>query len=139
MNNDILSGIQFPPSIQSDLFNLLRPEQQEFVKPILRVLKGYAQIELCGSLINYLKTGVAILPTDVALGGFFMFLTRAGMEDVTSPEDSRILLPLVTCEPKHTCAELARTTCAKFARTTYGELARTIKQMFHNLIPTNHD
>ena len=34
---------QFPPSIQSDLFNYLKPEQQEYIKPILRVMKKPAQ------------------------------------------------------------------------------------------------
>ena len=37
----------FPPSVQSELFAYLKPEQQEFVKPILRMLKKPAQEELC--------------------------------------------------------------------------------------------
>ena len=32
----------FPKSVQSDLFNYLKPEQQDFVRPILRVLKKRA-------------------------------------------------------------------------------------------------
>ena len=45
----------FPPSIQSDLFNYLKPEQQETLKPILRVLKKPAQEELCEALLDYLE------------------------------------------------------------------------------------
>ena len=45
----------FPPSIQSDLFNYLKPEQQEKLKPILRIVKRPYQVMLCEALIDYLE------------------------------------------------------------------------------------
>ena len=45
----------FPPSIQSDLFNYLKPEQQEKLKPILRIIKRPYQVMLCEALIDYLE------------------------------------------------------------------------------------
>jgi len=87
-------NFQFPESVQSDLFNYLRPEQQEFVRPILRILKVYAQDELCCSLLDYLETGEAIPPADITLSGLFFYLTRVGMEDYDNPDDARIIRPL---------------------------------------------
>ena len=45
----------FPPSIQSDLFNYLKPEQQEAIKPILRIVKRPYQAMLCEALLDYLE------------------------------------------------------------------------------------
>ena len=45
----------FPPSIQSDLFNYLKPEQQETLKPILRIIKRQYQAMLCVALLDYLE------------------------------------------------------------------------------------
>ena len=45
----------FPPSIQSDLFNYLKPEQQEKLKPILRIVKRPYQVMLCEALLDYLE------------------------------------------------------------------------------------
>ena len=45
----------FPPSIQSDLFNYLKSEQQEKLKPILRIVKRPYQAKLCVALIDYLE------------------------------------------------------------------------------------
>lgn len=45
----------FPPSIQSDLFNYLKPEQQEMLKPILRIVKRPYQVMLCEALLDYLE------------------------------------------------------------------------------------
>lgn len=72
-------NFQFPPSIQSDLFNYLKPEQQEAVKPILRVLKKPAQIELCCTLLDYMEQGEATPPTDLTLAAMYMYLTREGL------------------------------------------------------------
>ncbi len=90
----------FPPSPQSDLFNYLRPEQQEFLKPILRVLKKPAQEELCCALLDYLESGEVIPPADISLGGMFYYITRAGMPEEDDPQDRRILRPLHYREPK---------------------------------------
>lgn len=89
----------YPPSVQSDLFNYLRPEQQEFVKPILRVLKKPAQEELCCALLDYLESGEVIPPADISLGGMFYYITREGMSE-DDPSDRRILRPLHYREPK---------------------------------------
>lgn len=69
----------FPPSIQSDLFNYLKPEQQEAVKPILRVLKKPAQEELCCTLLDYMEQGEATPPSDLTLAAMYMYLTREGL------------------------------------------------------------
>ena len=45
----------FPQSIQSDLFDYLKPEQQEILKPILRIIKRPYQAMLCGALLDYLE------------------------------------------------------------------------------------
>lgn len=83
----------FPPSIQSDLFNYLKPEQQEAVKPILRVLKKPAQEELCCTLLDYMEQGEATPPSDLTLAAMYMYLTRVGIgEDM----DKAIIKPLTS-------------------------------------------
>lgn len=74
----------FPPSIQGDLFNYLKPEQQDAVKPILRVLKKPAQMELCCTLLDYMEQGEATPPQDLTLAAMYMYLTRFGLgEDMS--------------------------------------------------------
>lgn len=91
---------QFPPSIQSDLFNYLKPEQQEYIKPILRVMKKPAQEELCTSLLDYMETGEVIMTDNAVVDGMFIYLTRYNMpEDPstgsgTGVDDKRIIRPL---------------------------------------------
>lgn len=79
MNRD--PNFEFPPSIQSDLWNYLKPEQQEQMKPILRVLKKPAQYELCCSLLDYMESGEVLPPSDLTLAAIFMYLTREGIAD----------------------------------------------------------
>lgn len=45
----------FPPSVQADLFNYLKPDQQKILKPILRLVKRPYQAILCTSLVDYLE------------------------------------------------------------------------------------
>ena len=45
----------YPPSVQGDLFNYLKPEQQETLKPILRIIKRSYQAMLCEALLDYLE------------------------------------------------------------------------------------
>ena len=81
----------FPTSIQSDLFNYLKPEQQEAIKPILRVLKKPAQEELCCSLLDYMEQGEATPPADLTLAAIYLYLTHEGLgEDM----DKAIIKPL---------------------------------------------
>ena len=49
------SGFVYPPSVQSDLFNYLKPEQQETLKLILRIVKRPYQVMLCEALLDYLE------------------------------------------------------------------------------------
>ena len=49
------SGFVYPPSVQGDLFNYLKPEQQETLKPILRIVKRPYQAMLCEALLDYLE------------------------------------------------------------------------------------
>jgi len=64
------------PSVQSDLFQYLKPADQTFMRPILRVLKKPAQEELCCALLDYLEQGDIIPPADLTLGGIFIFCTQ---------------------------------------------------------------
>lgn len=45
----------FPASVQSDLFNYLKPHQQAALKPYLRIVKRPYQEKLCISLLDYLE------------------------------------------------------------------------------------
>ena len=45
----------FPPSVQSDLFNYLKPQQREAMRPYLRLIKPQYQEMLCVSLLDYLE------------------------------------------------------------------------------------
>ncbi len=45
----------FPTSVQSDLFNYLKPHQQAILKPYLRIVKRPYQEKLCISLLDYLE------------------------------------------------------------------------------------
>ena len=84
----------YPPSPQSDLFKYLRPEQQEFVKPILRVLKKPAQEELCVALIDYLETGIPEPPVTFNLGVIFMYIIHGCEPKGSDPADRKFLYPL---------------------------------------------
>lgn len=49
------SDFVYPPSIQGDLFNYLKPEQQETLKPILRIIKRQYQAMLCAALLDFIE------------------------------------------------------------------------------------
>lgn len=92
---------EFPPSIQSDLFNYLKPEQQEYIRPILRMMKKSAQEQLCTSLLDYMETGEVIMSENAVVDGMFIYLTRYNMpEEIPSTGsgqahyDKRIICPL---------------------------------------------
>jgi len=98
----------FPHSIQSDLFCYLKPEQQSFIKPILRVLKKPAQEELCCMLLDYMETGEVQMTNDVVVGGMFGYLTRYNMPEADDTADKHIIRPLHVSKPG-TCGEPCRT------------------------------
>lgn len=89
------STFQWPQSPQSDLFAYLKPEQQEFVKPILRILKKPAQIELCCTLLDYME-GIPVEPmNDMVLDVLFAYLTRTGiLADSDDPANKCVIRPL---------------------------------------------
>ena len=55
----------FPPSIQGDLFNYLKPQQRDLLLPILRIIKRPYQEILCISLLDYLE-GLGNQPIGIA-------------------------------------------------------------------------
>ena len=46
---------EFAPSVQSDLFEYLKPHQKAALKPYLRLIKRDYQEKLCISLLDYLE------------------------------------------------------------------------------------
>ena len=46
---------KWEPSVQSDLFNYLKPQQQAIIRPYLRLIKRPYQEKLCTSLLDYLE------------------------------------------------------------------------------------
>ena len=46
---------KWEPSVQSDLFNYLKPAQREALRPYLRLIKRPYQEKLCVSLLDYLE------------------------------------------------------------------------------------
>ena len=89
-----VENLGFPPSVQSSLFCYLKPEQQEFIKPILHVLKNPAQEELCCMLLDYMETGEVILSNDFVINALFRFLTRYDLAEFDDPMDKAIIRPL---------------------------------------------
>lgn len=49
------SGFVYPSSVQSKLFAYLKPNQQNVLRPILRIIKHPYQANLCLSLLDYLE------------------------------------------------------------------------------------
>ena len=45
----------FPASVQSDLFNYLKPAQRKAIRPFLQIIKRPYQEKLCTSLLDYLE------------------------------------------------------------------------------------
>lgn len=45
----------FGPSVQSDLFNYLKPAQRKAIRPFLQIIKRPYQEKLCISLMDYLE------------------------------------------------------------------------------------
>lgn len=85
---------KFPSSVQSELFGYLTDEQKEYAKPVLRVMKKWAQESLCYMLLDYIETGKAEPGPHLMVTGMFTYLTRHGMADLDSPGDPRIIRPL---------------------------------------------
>lgn len=84
---------EYPWSFQVALFEYLKPEQQEAVRPILRVLKKPAQVKLCCALLDYLERGEVNPPANVTLWASFLYLTKTGLiqDDGSDPSVIRPL------------------------------------------------
>ena len=54
-NKSQTSSFTWSASVQSDLFNYLKPYQREALKPYLRIVKRPYQQKLCISLLDYLE------------------------------------------------------------------------------------
>lgn len=80
------------PSVQSDLFNYLKPAQQARLRPLLRVLKHPAQMELCHTLLDFLETGESTPPQNPCLMGLFFYLTKPTPDVIATHKP--ILTPL---------------------------------------------
>lgn len=83
------------PTVQSQLFDYLRKEQQEYVRPVLRAFKKKMQVRLCVALLDYMETGKADVPDNIQVGAAFMYLTRYGLPEADNPDDRRIIRPFV--------------------------------------------
>lgn len=67
----------YPPSVQNDLIQYLKPDQQQQMRTILRVLKKWAQVELSVSLLDYLETGQPVAPDKGAvIDGIFWHIVN---------------------------------------------------------------
>ena len=54
-SKNLKPGWSYPPSVQVDLFNYLKPHQQKALKPYLRLIKRPYQEKLCTSLLDYME------------------------------------------------------------------------------------
>ena len=81
-------------SMQVFLFDYLTEEQQQAVRPILRVLKPQAQEKLCAALIDYMEFGVEEEPEDYLLRMAFRYLTD-GKQPSEGKRDTATIRPLV--------------------------------------------
>ena len=80
-------------SFQAILFDYLNVEQREKIRPILRVLKKPAQVDLCVSLLDYLEAGLVDPPTRIPLRGFYYHLTGQD-QPFDAPKQPWMIKPL---------------------------------------------
>ena len=80
----------YPWSFQVALFEYLKPEQQEAVRPILLVLKKPAQVKLCCALLDYLERGEGNPPANGALWGSRPLQVRSRVPETSEEELDRL-------------------------------------------------
>lgn len=68
------TDFNYPDSPQSDLFQMLKEEQRNYLQPILRILKKHYQEELCIALLDYLETGIPEPPYTHEVAILFHFV-----------------------------------------------------------------
>ena len=64
-------------SVQSSLFALLNAEQQQFMRPIMRPLKHWAQVEMASAMLDYLEHGVVISPDSRVVADLFDIVLKS--------------------------------------------------------------
>ena len=80
---------KWEPSVQSDLFNYLKPAQRKAIRPFLQIIKRPYQEKLCISLMDYLE-GNGLNPISQPV---LRFLQQQIVEECC-------LHPLTTRQPK---------------------------------------
>ncbi len=79
------TDFNYPDSPQSDLFQMLKEEQRNYLQPILRILKKHYQEELCIALLDYLVTGIPEPPYTHEIAILFHFvIERAKINPLVS-------------------------------------------------------
>lgn len=69
-------ALHYPPSVQDNLFQYLRPRQRKKVRAILRVLNKKAQSDLVVQLLDYLETGQPFPPEDDTLSIIYLHMIK---------------------------------------------------------------
>ena len=81
----------FPASVQSDLFNYLKPAQRKAIRPFLQIIKRPYQEKLCISLMDYLE-GNGLNPISQPVLGFLQnqIIEECQLHPLTSREPKSI-------------------------------------------------
>ena len=76
----------FAPSVQSDLFNYLKPAQRKAIRPFLQIIKRPWQEKLCVSLMDYLE-GNGLNPISQPVLRFLQnqIIEECALHPLTSP------------------------------------------------------
>ena len=94
--------ISFPPSVQSDLFNYLKPQQREAIRPYLRLIKRPYQEKLCVSLLDYLEGhGLDPLQQPVLRMLQQQIIEACNLHPLTSPHSGLDPEPPSSCGRSH--------------------------------------
>lgn len=80
----------FPDSVQSDLFNYLKPAQRKAIRPFLQIIKRPYQEKLCISLMDYLE-GNGLNPISQPVLRFLQnqIIEECGIHPLTTPHPVR--------------------------------------------------
>lgn len=80
----------FPASVQSDLFNYLKPAQRKAIRPFLQIIKRPYQEKLCISLMDYLE-GNGLNPISQPVLRFLQqqIIEECSLHPLTTPHSVR--------------------------------------------------
>ena len=78
------------PSVQSDLFNYLKPAQRKAIRPFLQIIKRPWQEKICISLMDYLE-GNGLNPISQPVLRFLQnqIIEECGIHPLTTPHPVR--------------------------------------------------